>query len=801
MRQFVLSVIQAVAFIVFVFFLARYWLMRPISCMPNCMNETLANRSLQGYNLDGGQFMEASLNHTDLSNTSLRGADLSGANLSGADLRHADLTHAKLIGANLTNADLRDAILDDTILRGANLSQANLTRTDLTNAQLRGATFEKALMIEVQLNNTDLSGIIMPYADLTGANLDEALLNGCWLSGANLSSASLVDTELSGCFINIANMSGTNFSGANLSGAYLIGSSFASAHMNNTNLIGATIIGADMGGTLLSGANLTGVRIFVSELKEQDIDLDTALTELNELRIAEISRDATLNGVRFSDATIWPEGKLVLLEEILGTRFHRNQTSLVGEESVTEESGESSVDQTATITKTALITPEIDLSLLTGNLNIATISPIYPLLETTTDSFADLGYTGNVNFTTGNASEVIALLCPDEESSDTEETETAEETSIIATDRLLDEDEETLCRTQDIEPMRFPIGSDAVAIVVNPTNDFVRDVEVEELSKIFTVKNWSDVNADWPSEPIIRYLPEPGTDMYRFVIHSLLDEEAQEALEEDPNTILSAKNEELVRGIATQEYGVGFFSYSYYKQNEETVALLAIEGIEPSEETVYVVQFVEEEGQTQPETDKAEDDREEQAYYPLVRPLYLYTSLSMVEENPQVTEFLGFLLDNLEVLVERTGYFPLDDETMEASRATLQQWRGKPITLAPSSSSPMTITIPITRTDTQTTTVPLTSTMTLSETLLFSGTTSLTGTTLISGTLPISPTRTPTTTTPTSRTPTTTTPTFRTPTTTTPTPRTPTTTTPTPTTSITNTTSIRTPTAKTEGED
>ncbi len=61
-------------------------------------------------------------------------------------------------------------------------------------------------------------------------------------------------------------------------------------------------------------------------------------------------------------------------------------------------------------------------------------------------------------------------------------------------------------------PIEFRVGTDALAIVVSSENDFLTDVTVEELGKIFSseVVKWSDVRAEWPNEDILRF--SPGTD-------------------------------------------------------------------------------------------------------------------------------------------------------------------------------------------------------------------------------------------------------------------------------------------------
>ena len=63
----------------------------------------------------------------------------------------------------------------------------------------------------------------------------------------------------------------------------------------------------------------------------------------------------------------------------------------------------------------------------------------------------------------------------------------------------------------EIEPgCAARILRNALAVVINPENDWATDVTMEELVAIYTAEKWSDVNPEWPDEIIERYIP--GTD-------------------------------------------------------------------------------------------------------------------------------------------------------------------------------------------------------------------------------------------------------------------------------------------------
>src|SRR5215813_6255364 len=132
---------------------ARWRIIRPIRCLPDCIGANLMDQDLRGLDLSNSNFTEANLRRANLEGTNLRNTDLSGSNLTEAKLRHANLSLAKLIGADLTRANLGDAILLGTDMRGAILAQADLTRDDLREVLLLGATLNKATLVGVNLRS------------------------------------------------------------------------------------------------------------------------------------------------------------------------------------------------------------------------------------------------------------------------------------------------------------------------------------------------------------------------------------------------------------------------------------------------------------------------------------------------------------------------------------------------------------------------------------------------------------------------------------------------------------------------
>ena len=108
-----------------------------------------------------------------------------------------------------------------------------------------------------------------------------------------------------------------------------------------------------------------------------------------------------------------------------------------------------------------------------------------------------------------------------------------------------------------------------------------------------------------------------------------------------PNTTASEDDRELADGVAANPNAVGFFGYAYYLNQADELKAVAIDGVEPSQESVV------------------SDE------YPLARPLFIYSDASVMQAKPEVASFIDYYLRNVTPIIEDVGYFPAGDEQIE----------------------------------------------------------------------------------------------------------------------------------------
>lgn len=125
---------------------------------------------------------------------------------------------------------------------------------------------------------------------------------------------------------------------------------------------------------------------------------------------------------------------------------------------------------------------------------------------------------------------------------------------------------------------------------------------------------------------------------------SLVRNEVEGNILSAPNTVTSEDDNELVEQIAADPNGIGFFGYAFYQENSDQLKLLSVDGVLPNGETAV------------------------SGDYPVTRPLYLYTTEEVLQDNQAASIFINYYLSNVNEIVESVGYFPVDVNALSQSQ-------------------------------------------------------------------------------------------------------------------------------------
>lgn len=220
------------------------------------------------------------------------------------------------------------------------------------------------------------------------------------------------------------------------------------------------------------------------------------------------------------------------------------------------------------------------------------------------------------------------------------------EIDISNASRPISQKEIDACVEEGISFIEVPIAYDGLAIVVNPKNDWLKSISVEELKKMWEpsaqgkVKKWKDVNPSWPDVPLKLF--GPGVDSGTFdyfteaVVGKAKSSRGDFTSSEDDNV--------LVQGISGEKYSLGYFGLAYYEENKDKLKLVPVinpwtkKEVLPSEKTI-----------------------KDGTYQPFSRPLFIYINKDSLKKK-EVKEFVDFCLNNATSLVKEAKYIPLPDE-------------------------------------------------------------------------------------------------------------------------------------------
>jgi len=278
---------------------------------------------------------------------------------------------------------------------------------------------------------------------------------------------------------------------------------------------------------------------------------------------------------------------------------------------------------------------------LSGTIYAAGSSTVYPLFEAIAENFNADGFPGEIKLDSIGSGAGFERFCK------------TGETDIANASRPIKESERENCTSIGRTPIEFRVGTDAIAVVFSQENTFLDDVSLEELGMIFTsdAELWSDVRADWPAEPIQRFIPGTDSGTFDFFVEEVVQKPREiEKLEDAKMLCLNATNQQaseddnvLVQGVLGSPYAIGYFGFAYYKNNEEKLNALAINGVAPTEQSA------------------------ESGEYKLSRPLFIYSDAGIMAEKPQVAYFIRYFLETVNDVILGVGYFPATQSVLDAS--------------------------------------------------------------------------------------------------------------------------------------
>jgi len=225
------------------------------------------------------------------------------------------------------------------------------------------------------------------------------------------------------------------------------------------------------------------------------------------------------------------------------------------------------------------------------------------------------------------------------------------ETDIADASRPILKKEMDDCKAAGIEYIELPVAFDALTVVINPKNDFLKSITVDELKKMWEpgaqgkITRWNQVNPAWPDAPLKLFGPGADSGTFDYFTEAVVGKSKSSrgdfTASEDDNV--------LVQGVARDTGALGYFGFAYYVENKGKLKAVPIvekagkPAVEPSMETVL-----------------------KGTYQPLARPIFIYINVKSLAK-PEVKEFVEYYMKHGAKLSREVKYVPLPDSAYKTS--------------------------------------------------------------------------------------------------------------------------------------
>jgi phosphate transport system substrate-binding protein len=199
------------------------------------------------------------------------------------------------------------------------------------------------------------------------------------------------------------------------------------------------------------------------------------------------------------------------------------------------------------------------------------------------------------------------------------------------------------CKKNGINYIELPVAYDALTVVINPKNTWIKNMSVAELKKIWEpaaqgkITRWNQVNPAWPNAPLKLFGAGADSGTFDYFTEAVTGK----AKSSRGDFTASEDDNVLVQGVSRDVNALGFFGFAYYVENRDKLKAVPIiekagkPAVPPAMETVL-----------------------DGSYQPLARPIFIYVNARSARK-PEVKEFVEYYNRHGEKLAREVKYVPL----------------------------------------------------------------------------------------------------------------------------------------------
>jgi phosphate transport system substrate-binding protein len=275
---------------------------------------------------------------------------------------------------------------------------------------------------------------------------------------------------------------------------------------------------------------------------------------------------------------------------------------------------------------------------LSGKIAIDGSSTVGPLTSAAAEAYH--GENSGVNITVGTSGTGggFELFCKGE-------------TDISDASRAINADEVAACKKGGVAYEELRVASDGITVVTSSAADVGSDqLTLKQLKAIWApdskISNWKDIpGGSFNDLPLTLAGPDSQSGTYDFFNETVIGKDPNgDPIASRQDYTASADDNVTVRAVQSAEGGLGYFGFSYFEENQDTLKDFAIDGVKPTAATI---------------TDGS---------YPLSRPLFIYVKKTSLD-RPEVKGFVQYYLTNAISLSKDQQFVPAPQAALDESIA------------------------------------------------------------------------------------------------------------------------------------
>ena len=282
----------------------------------------------------------------------------------------------------------------------------------------------------------------------------------------------------------------------------------------------------------------------------------------------------------------------------------------------------------------------------TPDLRIAGSDTVEPIVEAALGQFRKSRASANIALEAKGTSTGFTALCDNR-------------ADIAMASRVITTKEVQACKARGVSFVELPIAWDAVVLISNRNDGWLRDVSMTELRLLWGPEstgkkiNWNQVRSNYPTTPVTLFGLDQKSGTFDFFSGAVTG--TAKVLRADYQE--AAEHAVVADRVSKTPGAIGFVSMATYADQSGKVAVLALDDgsgpIIPSTQTVVSGQ-----------------------YGKMSRLLFVYVSKTAYDSRPMVREFAAFMLEGASRFATYARFVPLtakdyQDQTLRLKRGDL----------------------------------------------------------------------------------------------------------------------------------